>query len=177
MSGQQPPYGQPHWDHGRQPPPQQPYGYAPGQYGGQPGYGQPAGWQPDPGVPVEQACTVTTGFYLLSRCTKLGDSQCTQCGRRICILHGIREVDGVFCPECYVQQGREVPPTSRSWALQYRRRYRTEAGDRLQDPGIWWSFDRYDRYRFAAGMGGGGGGGGHEPDDYDEDEDFDIFDS
>lgn len=92
-------------------------------------------------------CGATTGFFILGRCERPSMTVC-RCGRPLCADH----VDPQgLCPECSGAQGYATDPYRPGWARGYRRTYYQRSSTDYGDPGLYTSYDAYDRGGFDQG--------------------------
>jgi hypothetical protein len=91
-------------------------------------------------------CGATTGFFVLGRCGDPSVTTC-RCGRALCAEHAGAQG---LCPECAGVQGY-ADPYRPGWARGFRRSYYQRSSYDYGDPGMFTTYDSYDRGGFDQG--------------------------
>jgi hypothetical protein len=117
---------------------------------------------------VMGTCAVTTGVFVLRRCTGLAVAWCSRCRRPLCSAH---VAEAGCCPECAAATGFGAGPGASpvTVAARHRRAFRARSSAHYRDP-VWYSsLDDFDRAAFAPGAAGS--------QDYDPDDGSALVDS
>jgi hypothetical protein len=91
-------------------------------------------------------CGATTGFFVLGRCGRPSVTVC-RCGRALCAEHVHPQG---LCPECAGAEGY-ADPYRPGWARGFRRTYYQRSSYEYGDPGLYTTYDAYDRSGFDQG--------------------------
>ncbi len=96
-------------------------------------------------MPNDGLCHAKKGLLSLRECGKHALSSCQTCGIGLCEDHQVLSADGVFCPDCAVQDDRFRDVDDERLE---RVRYRREAG--YYDSGMYYTFTDTDYGAFEA---------------------------